>query len=156
MDNRKVLTASAAILTVALVASWAWFFSSQQRTEAQLAMLIAKPAAGAANGRTAADPYKDEAVKNTLRKHTAEIRKLWLAYLDRKQDKTEGEIETDWQIGSDGEVLEVGIVHSDFTDAALNEGVLTVLKSLRYPPPPGGMRTYIAHKFKFKKVEAGT
>ena len=152
MDNRKILIGSLVALIIVLAASWAWFYASQQRTNAQLAMLMSKAnSGGASNGRAAADPYKDEAVKNTLRKHTEEIRKLWLAYLDKKPAKTEGEIEADWQIGSDGEVLEAGIVHSDFDNAALNDGVLKVLKSIHYPQPPMGQRTYIAHKFKLKK-----
>lgn len=150
MDNQKILTGT---LAVVLAASWAWFYTAQQHTNAQLAMLMSKANSGGASngGRAAADPYKDEAVKNTLRKHTEEIRKLWLAYLDKKPAKTEGEIEADWQIGADGEVLEAGIVHSDFDDAALNDGVLKALKSIRYPQPPMGQRTYIAHKFKLKK-----
>ena len=152
MNNQKILIGSLAALAMVLVASWMWFYASQQRTNAQLAMLMSKAAAGApSGGRAAADPYRDEAVKNTLRKHTEEIRKLWLAYLDKKPAKTEGEIEADLQIGADGEVLEAGIVHSDFDDTALNDGVLKVLKSIRYPQPPMGQRTYIAHKFKLKK-----
>lgn len=151
MDNRKILISALALLMIALAASWMWFYAAQQRTNAQLAMLMSKAASVSGGGRAATDPYKDEAVKNTLRKHTEEIRKLWLAYLDKKPAKTEGEIEADWQIGAEGEVLEAGIVHSDFDNAALNDGVLKVLKSIHYPQPPLGQHTYIAHKFKLKK-----
>lgn len=140
-------------LGVALVASWGWFYFAQQRTDAQLAMLMTKAASAPASqvGRPAADPYKDEAVKNTLRKHAAEIQKLWVAYLDRNPARTEGVIETDWQIGADGEVVEAGVVHSEFDDRELNEGIAKVLRGIKYPPPPMGMRTYVSHKFNLKK-----
>jgi outer membrane biosynthesis protein TonB len=153
MNDRKLLIGALAALALLLAASWAWFYASQQRTDSQLAMLMSKAGSsgGANGGHAAADPYKDEAVKNTLRKHTEEFRKLWLAYLDKKPARTEGEIEADWQIGADGEVLEAGIVHSDFDNAALNDGVLKVLKNIHYPQPPMGQRTYVAHKFKLKK-----
>jgi outer membrane biosynthesis protein TonB len=145
------------LLLTALAASWAWFYSTQQQTNAQLALLLSKANAssgkGSKPGKPAFDPYQDEAVKNTLRQHTADIQKLWLAYLDPAPQKTEGVIETDWQIGANGEVLEANIVHSDFADAALNDGLLSVLKSIQYPPPPTGMRTTITHTFKLKKAQ---
>jgi outer membrane biosynthesis protein TonB len=141
------------LLVTALAASWAWFYSTQQQTNAQLALLLSKANSSAGKGKPAFDPYQDEAVKNTLRQHTADIQKLWLAYLDPAPQKTEGVIETDWQIGANGEVLEANIVHSDFADAALNDGLLSVLKSIQYPPPPTGMRTTITHTFKLKKAQ---
>jgi hypothetical protein len=49
------------------------------------------------------------------------------------------------------QVLQAALVHSDFADAALNQGVVKLLQATRFPPPPGGLRTYMAHKFKFKK-----
>jgi hypothetical protein len=109
---------------MALLASWAWFFSAQQRVDSQLAMVAAKAGnGGGANGKAAADPYKDEAVKNTIRKQAADIQKLWLAYLATNPTLTEGTVEVDWQIGADGEVLQSALVHSDFADTALNQGV---------------------------------
>lgn len=140
------------LLLAALAASWAWFYSTQQQTNAQLARLLSKANASAGKGRAAFDPYQDEAVKTTLRQHTANIQKLWLAYLDRAPQKTEGVIQTDWQIGPDGKVEEASIMHSDFADAALNDGLLAVLRSIQYPSPPSGMRTPIAHTFKLKKA----
>jgi TonB family protein len=142
------------LLVAALAASWAWFYSTQQQTNTQLALLLSKANASASKGgKPAFDPYQDEAVKNTLRQHTADIQKLWLAYLDPAPQKTEGTIETDWQIGPDGKVEEASILHSDFADAALNDGLLAVLKSIQYPPPPTGMRTPITHTFKLKKAQ---
>ena len=139
-------------LALALVASWAWFFTTQQRVDSQLAVLAAKASnGGGSNGKAAADHYKDEAVKNTIRKQAPDIQKLWLAYLDQQPVLTEGTVEVDWQIGADGEVLQAALVHSDFADAALDQGVVKLLQATRFPAPPGGVRTYIVHKFKFKK-----
>ncbi|CAM8671787.1 hypothetical protein MCEMSEM18_02275 [Comamonadaceae bacterium] len=148
-SKAPVLAASA--LALALVGSWAWFFTAQQRVDSQRAVLAAKAAnGGGAGGKAAADPYKDEAVKNTIRKQAPDIQKLWLAYLAQQPALTEGTVEVDWQIGSDGEVLQAALVHSDFADAALSQGVVKLLQATRFPPPPGGVRTYMAHKFKFK------
>ncbi|MBI4996989.1 MAG: AgmX/PglI C-terminal domain-containing protein [Rhodocyclales bacterium] len=140
-------------LAAALMASWGWFYFAQKRSDEQVAMLTSKLAAAPAQRgpRTAGDPYRDEAVKNTLRKHAAEIQKLWIAYLARHPARTEGAIEADWQIDPDGRVAEAAIIHSEFEDRQLNEGVAKVLQDIRYPPPPTGMRTYVAHKFNLKR-----
>ena len=140
------------VLALALVASWVWFYAAQQKLDARLAVLAAKPGtSGGAPGRVAADPYKDEAVKNTIRKQASAIQKLWLDHLALQPALTEGTVEVDWQIAADGQVLQAALVHSDFPDAALNQAVVTLLQDTRFPPPPGGARTYMAHKFKFKK-----
>jgi TonB family protein len=140
-------------LALALMASWAWFFHTQQRMDAQLAMLAAKAGnkGGGASGKAAGDPYKDEAVKNTIRKQAPDIQKLWLSHLAQQPTLTEGTVEVDWQIDANGEVRQAALVHSDFADAALGQGVLKVLQATRFPPPPGGVPTYMAHTFKFKK-----
>lgn len=149
--KHKTPTIAAAALALALLASWAWFITTQQRVESQLAVLAAKAGNGAGANGKAADPYKDEAVKNTIRKQAPDIQKLWLAYLAQQPALTEGTVEVDWQIGADGEVLQAALVHSSFADAALNQGVVKLLQATRFPPPAGGVRTYMAHKFKFKK-----
>jgi hypothetical protein len=140
-------------LVATLMASWGWFYFAQMRTDEQVAMLMSKVAAAPAQrgARSASDPYRDEAVKNTLRKHAAEIRNLWVAYLAKHPARSEGAIEADWQIDPDGGVAEVAIIHSDFDDRQLTDGVAKVLKDIRYPPPPTGMRTYVAHKFNLKQ-----
>ena len=91
-------------LAATLLLSWGWFYVAQQRTDEQLAMLMSKVSAAPAQrgGRSVGDPYRDEAVKNTLRKHAAEIQKLWIAYLAKHPARTEGAIEADWQIDPDG------------------------------------------------------
>jgi len=152
MNNRKSV-AVIGILVAALLASWGWFYSAQKSTDAKLELLMAKmnTAPAGSGGKAPVDPYKDEAVKNTLRKHAAEIQKLWVDYLKKNSGKTEGSIEVDWQIEPDGEVAEAGIIHSEFDDKALNDGVVKVLKGIQYPPPPGGVRTYVSHKFILKK-----
>jgi hypothetical protein len=139
-------------LAATLLASWGWFYFAQKRTDEQVAMLTSKVSAapGQRGGRSAGDSYRDEAVKNTLRKHATEIQKLWIAYLAKHPSRTEGAIEADWQIDPDGRVAEVGIIHSDFADMDLAEGVAKVLREITYPPPPTGLRTYVAHKFNLK------
>lgn len=141
------------LLAVMLVASWGYFHSAQKSADAKLDMMMAKMNAGpaATGGKAPVDPYIAEAVKNTLRKHAVEIQALWVAYLKKNPAKTEGFIEADWQIDADGDVVEAGVIHSEFDDKALNDGVAKVLKGIKYPPPPAGVRTYVSHKFMLKK-----
>jgi hypothetical protein len=141
------------VLIVALVVSWGWFYQAQKRTDAQLAMLMSRASPGAISriGRPVTDPYLKEAVRNTLRKHTAEIQRLWVAYLAKQPVRTEGVIEADWQIDAAGGVTDAGVIHSDFEDKELADGVIGVLRQIRYPLPPSGARTYVSHKFKLKK-----
>lgn len=139
-------------LSIALVGSWIWFLVIQQRMNAQLNALTFKSEARATpNGRGALDPYRDKAVKNTVRKQANAIQQLWLAHLKQQAAVTEGSVEVDWQIDADGSVVDIGVVHSDFADSTLNRGVVKVIQATRFPPPPGKERIYIAHKFKFKK-----
>ncbi|MBI5784053.1 MAG: AgmX/PglI C-terminal domain-containing protein [Rhodocyclales bacterium] len=153
--ERQSTTQAAVIAALAatLIASWGWFYFAQQRTDEQVAMLMSKVAAAPAQrgARAGADPYRDEAVKNTLRKHAAGIQAAWIAYLAKHPARTEGAIEADWQIDPDGRVAEAAIIHSDFEDQDLSEAVAKALRDIRYPPPPTGSQTYVAHKFNLKK-----
>lgn len=151
MVNKQLVVIG--VLIVALVSSWGWFYQAQKRTDAQLAMLMAgaSPGPTSRSGHPATDPYRDEAVRNTLRKHTAEIQRLWMAYLAKQPARTAGVIEADWQIDAAGAVTDAGVIHSDFDDQELADGVIGVLRQIRYPPPPSGARTYVSHKFNLKK-----
>lgn len=155
IDDRRRGAHPAVIVALAatLMASWGWFYFAQKRTDEQLAMLMSNASAASAlrGARAGADPYRDEAVKNTLRKHAAEIQKAWIAYLAKHPARTEGAIEADWQIDPDGRVAEAAIIHSDFEDRDLSEAVAKALKDIRYPPPPTGLRTYVAHRFNLMK-----
>lgn len=144
-------------LACVVVAAWGWLYVAQQRDRTHIAALLAQ-----VNGQTNAhgntnmpqrDAYKDEAVKNTIRKHVQAFQKPWLAYLERgaAAKETQGVIEMDWQIEPSGRVSHVRVIHSDFSDVALVQGLVEVMKGLEFPPPPFEQRTYLAHKFIFKK-----
>lgn len=142
-------TTAIIVLTFTLLASWAWFSIRGER-----ALESAQAGAAATTPRGLQDPYRSEAVRNTLRKQTTEIQQLWNAHLSKHPQQSAGVIEMDWQINPDGTVTDVGVVHTDFPDSALNPQLQTLLSKLRYPPPPSGKATYIAHKFNFKKENA--
>lgn len=84
-------------------------------------------------------------------KHAAGIQTVRIACLGKHPVRTGGAIEADWQIDPNGRVAEAAIIHSDSEDKHLSDGVARVLKDIRYPPPPTGLRTCVAHKFNLKK-----
>lgn len=141
------------VLACIVVASWGWLYMELQRDKAQIAALQMQANSGTHTNTTQRDVYKDEAVKNTIRKHVLAIQKPWLAYLEKGVGKkeTQGVIEIDWEIEPNGHVSHVGVIHSDFSDAALAQGLVEVIAGLQFPVPPFGQRTYISHKFNFKK-----
>jgi TonB family protein len=155
-NNKTTLAAlvAAAVLAIALIGSWLLFLSSPaqpQLSQEQLRALAAQAAKhGGKNGRDA-DPYKDEAVKNAVRKQALEIQKPWLAYLGGKPKKTEGTVALDWTIAADGKATQVAVVHSDFENAAFNEGVRAAMAAIVFPPPPRGQPYYVTHQLNFKQ-----
>lgn len=141
------------LLACAVLISWGWLYVEQQRDKAQIAALLMQTNAHANTNIPQRDGYKDEAVKNTIRKHVQAIQKPWLAYLEKgaSTKETQGVIEMDWQIEPNGQVSQVRVIHSDFSDTALVQGLTDVIASLQFPSPPFEQRTYISHKFNFKK-----
>nr|WP_315474145.1 AgmX/PglI C-terminal domain-containing protein [uncultured Rhodoferax sp.] len=155
--NNKTTTtalAAAAVLVIALIGSWLWFLRAPAQaplTQEQLRTLAAQASKpGAKQGREA-DPYKDEAIKNAIRKQAPEIQKPWLAYLATKPKQTEGAMTLDWTITPDGKATQVAVMNSGFENAAFNEGVRAALAAIVFPPPPGGQPYYATHKLFFKQ-----
>ena len=130
----------------ALVGGGAFYLGTHQAPAAapfQAAQPSGKPGA-------AADPYLAGPVKNTLRKETGAMQKLWLAYLQKANAKEEGVVELDWRITPDGNVSHAGVVSSDLADKELEEGLVRLIAQLNFPPP-GAAQKYVTHKFNFKK-----
>lgn len=152
--NTTMAWASAGVLVILLMASWLWFLRAPAQpplSQQQLNTLAAQASkTGAKQGREA-DPYKDEAVKNAIRKHALEIQKPWLTYLAGKPAKTEGAVTLNWTITPDGKATQVSVVSSGFDNAAFNEGVRDALAAIVFPPPPGGQPYHVTHKLFFKE-----
>ncbi len=146
--------AAVAMVAVAFVASWLWFLRSPapaSLSQDQLNALAAQ--AGKPKGKNGrdADPYKDEAVKNTIRKQALEIQKPWLAYLAGKPQKTGGAVTLGWTIAPDGKATQVTVLRSDFDSATFNDSVRKALAAIVFPPPPGGQAYDVTHRLSFKQ-----
>lgn len=146
--------AAAAVLVITLLGSWLWFLRAPVQAplnQEQLNALAAQASqSGAKQGREA-EPYKEEAVKDTIRKQALEIQKPWLTYLAGKPAKTEGVVTLDWTIGADGKPAQMAVVHSDFESADFNKGVREAMANIVFPPPPGGQPYYLKHRLFFKQ-----
>jgi hypothetical protein len=164
--QKKPASATAAVvpvsvLTIALLALAFWFLrtpAQPQFSQEQLHALAAQAEqAGPQSGKPGrqADPYKDEAVKNTIRQHALDIQKPWLDYLASTPEKTEGAITLSWLIAPDGKAADVAVVHSDFEAPAFNEGVRNALAAVVFPPPPQmpptGQPYPVTHRLFFKQ-----
>lgn len=146
----------AALLAVALAGSWTWFLrrpSAPSLDQQQLRALAAQ----AASPRPPSEPaaaYQNQAVKATLREHAAEIQKPWLSYLADKPARSEGVVAVSWTIGTDGKATQVAIAHSDFEQAAFNEGVRAAVAAIVFPPPPAAQPLAVTHQLFFKQEPA--
>jgi hypothetical protein len=169
--QKKPASATAAVvpvsvLTIALLALAFWFLrtpAQPQFSQEQLHALAAQAEqAGPQSGKPGrqADPYKDEAVKNTIRQHALDIQKPWLDYLASTPEKTEGAITLSWVIAPDGQTAEVAVVHSDFEQVAFNEGVREAMAGIVFPPrpqtQPAGQPYSMTHRLYFKQEAEGT
>ncbi|MFG6486291.1 TonB family protein [Roseateles sp. BYS78W] len=146
----------AASLAVALAGSWLWFLRTPPAPslDQQQLRALAAQAANPHRPSTPAAAYQDEAVKPTIREHAAEIQKPWLAYLAGKPARSEGAVTLSWTIGADGRPTQVAVTHSDFEQAALNEGVRAALAAIVFPPPPAGQPLAVTHQLFFKQEPA--
>lgn len=106
-------------------AAWLWFLREPAQvplSQEQLNALAAQASkSGAKQGRES-EPYKDEAVKNTIRKHALSLQKPWLTYLAGKPARTDGAVTLDWTIAPDGKATQVAVVHSGFESRRLQRG----------------------------------
>lgn len=141
---KKIVKHQAAtfFLLILLLGSWGWFYVSQSTSisKSNLAAIAQSQ-----------NNYKNQAVKNTLRKHAIELQKPWLDYLAMKPNVTQGSLEVDWQIDPQGKVEEPNVVFSDFPQDELGESILKILGTIRFPPPPFNQKIYMSHLFKFEK-----
>jgi len=148
---------TAAVLAVALAASWFWFLHKPAvagLSQAQLQALSEQAAKSESQPRRSIDPYGTEAVKKAIREHAMEIQKPWLAYLAGKPARLAGSVTLDWTIASDGKPTQVTVAHTDFEQADFNEGVRAALAGIAFPPPPSGQPYHATHKLFFEQDPA--
>jgi len=150
IHQRKRRQAVFAFLFTLLLGSWAWFYisSGDRQTSSKVTSHLDHYANGLASSQ---DAYKNQAVKNTIRKHVSELQKPWLDYLSNSPSITQGAIEIDWEIDAQGNIDSAGIIHSEFAEKAFERNLLTAVQKIKFPHPPLEQRVYVTHKFRFEK-----
>ncbi len=103
-------------------------------------------------GKKFQSPYEAKQVKNTLTKHMSELQPCYLEFLEKKPKNTEGKIDVDWYVKTNGEVERAEVITSNFEDKVIGECVVKKLSSWNFPPPPGDKSVYITHSFFFRDV----
>ena len=98
-------------------------------------------------GKKFQSPYEAKQVKNTLTKHMSELQPCYLEYLKKKPKNTEGKVDVDWYVTTNGKVEKAEVVTSSFDDKAIGECAVKILSNWEFPPPPGDKSVYVTHSF---------
>jgi len=97
------------------------------------------------------DPYIINQVRNTIIKRSDKIQECYNEFIERKPEKFEGLVKVDWRIQGDGSVSKPELISHEFGDDEFFKCLKDKIKEFDFPPPPGGIEKYVAHKFFFKK-----
>ncbi len=117
--------------------------------QTRMVLMMRQTHAGSGGGKE--DPYISGAVKNTILRHYTEIGSIYKRYLSLHPRRKSGKVRVDWQIAPDGRVIDPGIVISELdAGSRLETGLLAAIAAWHFPPPPSGMRRYVAHTFVFR------
>jgi hypothetical protein len=103
-------------------------------------------------GKKFQSPYEAKQIKNTLTKHMGELQPCYLDYLAKKPKDTEGKVDVDWYVKTNGSVEKAEIVTTTFEDKTVGECVVKILSSWNFPPPPGDKNVYVTHSFFFRDI----
>ncbi len=103
-------------------------------------------------GKKFQSSYETKQVKNTLTKHMSELQPCYLEYLKKKPKNTEGKVDVDWYVTTNGKVEKAEVVTSSFDDKAIGECAVKILSNWEFPPPPGDKSVYVTHSFFFKDI----
>lgn len=103
-------------------------------------------------GKKFQSPYEAKQIKNTLTKHMSELQPCYLKFLETKPKDTEGKIDVDWYVKTNGEVERAEVITSSFENKEIGECVVRTLAKWNFPPPPGDKSVYITHSFFFRDI----
>ena len=97
--------------------------------------------------------YESYHVQNTISKKSAKLQACFIAYVNRKPEKTKGYVFVDWQIDSSGNAFKAEKIGASLGDDEFYSCILDTVNSWEFPPPPSGKTAYTSYKFRFASQE---
>lgn len=149
MHTNKFLVGIIGILGMILIVNIYYMKKQQDRFEKTILEIQYSQSQGKDKK---ADPYKEIAVNNTLKKIAPEIQKCYNIFIETNPEKTDGFVEIDWIVFPEGKVKKVELVNSDLNSDVLNACIFTKIQNTEFPPPPFSTETYLTYKYNFKKM----
>ena len=154
MDRKNTIILGMALLLVVLSGYLVYNARQQQDLQKQLLRTMEYNAAnvGGDGKSRSKDPYKEIAVRNTLRKKERSIQQCYNQYLKTTPKKTDGFVEIDWIIQEDGTVKKTELISSDLHAPSLSQCIVNIIAAMEFPQPPLGGPFYMTYKYNFKKT----
>ena len=97
------------------------------------------------------DPYIANPVKNQIIKGSKELKTCYKAYLAKNPKIREGSIKIDWQIDTDGDVVNPEVIFSQLADKTFEKCLIENIKQWKFPEPI--VKKYVSHLFRFNDVK---
>lgn len=145
--KQHTVSLTIAVLAIAIIA---YLLYRDANREKQMAILLNQSQQKITkDGRQPVDPYMQSQVKNRIIKGYKELQGCYKTFLKTNPKITDGEIKIDWQIKTDGEVLNPAVVLSPFAEEIFHKCMLDKITSWEFPPPL--IQKYVVHTFKFQK-----
>ena len=96
-------------------------------------------------------PYEQNQVRNTIVKNNPLIQDCYIKHLELKDAVTAGRVQVDWHIAASGEVISPAVVYSSMNNKGLDECIIGLLRTLKFPPPPSDNPVYTTFTYMFRK-----
>ena len=146
-DNKTIII----IISAAALIIIAFLFYNQHTLRQENLMMreLLSQKGGDKNKET--DPYISGPVKNRIIKGSGELKACYKEYLAKNKGEKKGEIKIDWQIDTDGCVIDPEVVFSQFPDASLGKCITEKISKWKFPEP--AVKKYLSHLFRFDDVE---
>ena len=100
--------------------------------------------------------YRKVVLRPATQKHQSDLETCYQELINREPVVDEGAVLVQWMITSEGQVEDLGIESSEIDDESFQSCIIEQLSQMRFSPPPDPMGAFVAHKFRFKRVDPKT
>ena len=95
------------------------------------------------------NPYEARQVIPKFNKAAPRFKSCYFEYLGKKPTQTEGKVELNWEIRSDGTVESAHVSQTDMTDGDFSQCLTREVSHLLFAPTPQGNSFFASHSLRF-------